>query len=331
MASTKTVVAFPVASPATRICCILSPDGPIFTEASPLEHRFGGTDAVGIIYTCNAGFVDLGHLRDLADLTLFYYRQIDRLAGASGKKLDAFDYGSKTVEISKAIPPAEYVGVAQAMAYTESVVHEIETYWRIETRALVPDDVAAGGHNSSFSPEDIVSNFLGTVVGGRAIESMKAGRAPTFDEAVENELGNLLVAVGGKGGTAARTRDAFAKIDGIWFTRPAAGKAFFLLKLNRRNFGTTPDAMGFDPWIVPGVTGCTGTTWPATIPRSVSATAASYFTAVYEIPLYLRIAFRMIGPNVGSTLDRTDFAKCITAIKADAATRYGTKFDKPEP
>lgn len=331
MSSKSRVAAFPIGSPATRLCCVLSPDGPIFTEASPLEHRFGGKDAVGIIYTCKGGFLDLGHLRDLADLTMFYYRQIDRAAGASGKKLDSFEYGSKVVTIAKAVPAAEYVAVAQTMAYTESVMHEIETYWRLETRLLVPDDLAAGGHNSSFSPEDIVSNFLGTLIGGRAIESLKAGTVSTFDEAVENELGKLLVALGGMGGTAARTRDAYSKVDGVWFVRPAAGKAFYLLTLKRRNFGTTPDAMGFDPWLVPGVAGCTDTAWPSTIPRTVSPAAASYFTAVYEIPFHLWAAFRTLESNVGETLNKTDFAARITAIKTDAATRYGAKFDKPEP
>jgi len=44
-------------------------------------------------------------------------------------------------------------------AYQESIFHEIESYW----------DHSTGEHHSAFSPEDFVSNYLGTYVASQAI------------------------------------------------------------------------------------------------------------------------------------------------------------------
>jgi hypothetical protein len=331
MSGARRVTAFPVGSPGIRPCCLLTPDGPIFTDSSPRTHRFGGKDRVGVIYTCKGGFLDLGHLRDLADLTLFYYRQIDRVKGTSGARLNSLSYGSNVIQLTTSVSPSEYIAVAQAVAYAESIAHEIETYWRLEPGSLVPEEAAIGGHNSAFSPEDIVSNFLGTFIGGRAIESLKAGTVPAFDEAAENELGTLLADLGGTGGTVARTLDAYSKVDGVWIARPAPGRAYYYVELLRRNFGTTPDATAFEPWLVSGVAGCIDTAWPAVIPQAVSATGNSAFTAAYEIPWILRTSFEPMRTNLGTKLDKADFATRITAIKTHARKQYGPLFDKPDP
>jgi hypothetical protein len=91
-------------------------------------------------------------------------------------------------------------------AYDDALAHEIWTYWV----------KAPGGHNSSFSPEDLCSNYLGTLVAARALA---AGGA--FVPAVEKALRSLLVSLDAQ--NDAETRAAFGLISHRWVDEPVAG------------------------------------------------------------------------------------------------------------
>jgi hypothetical protein len=161
--------------------------------------------------------------------------------------------------------------------------------------------VDIGGHNSSFSPEDLCSNFLGSLLAERAIAA-----GSNFNVAVTAELNTLIRDLDGQPPSA--TLNAFNLINGRWvnfsrvnFYRSVTSPGY----LRRRNFTR-------DPWYAGH---------PSDKP------APSYVTA----PL----------PNVGYiyTYTHTEeqstrrlsvfFNRYITQIKQDARQRYGPNFDKP--
>jgi len=57
-------------------------------SGTPLRSLFP-MDPVGIMYTCAGGFIDFGHLRDIADLTFYYLQQLKRGLWRKGAKIPA--------------------------------------------------------------------------------------------------------------------------------------------------------------------------------------------------------------------------------------------------
>jgi hypothetical protein len=168
-------------------------------------HRFGtGGGATGYVYTSTSGLIDLGHLRDMADMVKFVDDELAR-----GNTTLALYEGN--VVVTGGIPPDPpgRLSLAAAITYVESWAHELATW----------DDY------SSFSPEDIVSNICGIEVGKRAI----AAGGP-FDAAVDTALDHLLNAELGAR-PVADTKAALARIKDAWYSAGITG-----ITLLRRNF-----------------------------------------------------------------------------------------------
>lgn len=302
-----------------RPCCLLTQYAPpipgggigVVDPAAAGTHHFGGSDVFGITYTCAAGFFDFGHARDTIDQTRYHHHRLT-LGGrsAAGSSYPSL-YKGATVTINTAIPAGDALETAASIAYDESVWHEIFTWY-----AMI-----GGGHNSSFSPEDLVSNFLGTWVARRAIA---AGGA--FDATVTSELAALLTSLGAR--SVADTTAAFAAISGRWVV-PTTGYVGVVTDnryVLRRNFNVNPIV----PWFAPGISFCSSTTWPAGVPTGFSATITGRYDIEFPVPLF--------ASAIGSTLKRSAFGTAIAAIKAEAAKPgppggiargYGPDFDKP--
>lgn len=125
-------------------------------------------EANGIIYTLRGGFIDLGHLRDCADWTAYLYHQISHknvnedfelvLGNEAGRKVLLIP-GFK----SDSVP--DLYELASKIAYDLSLWHEIATWYGASYIPLVPE------RYSSFSPEDLYSNLMGTYLGKKALKS----------------------------------------------------------------------------------------------------------------------------------------------------------------
>lgn len=239
-----------------------------------------GTDQPGIVYTGRAGFVDLGHLWEVADATAFAYQQIHAAAGASGTTVRAAE---GTATLTGAAPATDWLVLARAIAFDDALGHEIATY-----TAMHP-----GGHNSSFSPEDLCSNFLGTELAARAL---RAGG--TFVTEAEAQLRTLLASLDAQNAT--ETQASFARIATRWVDTTLVGTIVRDGYLRRRNFTR-------DPWK-------TGHRSDVATPAFVVAPISPASTYDYAHP-------------AGFT--RADFAAQIAAIRTDAASRYGPHFDRP--
>ena len=335
--------------PGGRVCCTLSPEnGPfdrVLDLSQGLEHHYGAsgfpvntiTEQSGLIYTCALGFLDLGHVRDTIDLTRFFYLQLATPERSEAGSTFAAHTAGGTVTVLVDIPAARRLDVARAIAYDESVYHELMTYW-----CLFP-----GYHNSSFSPEDLVSNLLGTWIGALAIRAMQTDPAPLrsdFDAEVTSALRSVLTAIGAV--PREGTLGAFAKITGP--DRWVAGSSIWDDFLRRRNFAYRP----ISPWTVDGVPGCPGGRVPADFAFSLPADIDTFYDIEYDViyPRYARNAWTFkpdtnpqnplgfyyelvtdgnLLPGVPKKISKADFAAETKRIKREAATRYGPGFDRP--
>ena len=162
-----------------RTCCSFGVDVKVagmpfvkYTEVTSPEligeHKYLGNKAEnnGIIYTQKGGFIDMGHLRDIADFTAFLYLYIqkERSKGAFALKLGN-EGGMKTLKINvpDKFTDQDVVHLAGKIAYDLSVWHEISTSYGASFIPLVPE------RYSSFSVEDAYSNLLGVHLGMKSI------------------------------------------------------------------------------------------------------------------------------------------------------------------
>ena len=97
--------------------------------------------------------------------------------------------------------------------------------------------LSRGQHNSAFSPEDLCSNFVGTVVARLAI-----GEGGTFPRKVDAKLATVLKALLAQ--TPAETEKAFNKVKNKWvnFVNSDSWKKDDYLR--RRNFTRRPFKVG---------------------------------------------------------------------------------------
>lgn len=135
------------------------------------QHAYlgGPTEDNGIIYTRKGGFIDTGHLRDCADWTAYLFAFISNNVGTGEEALLHLgkEGGDKQLilHIGKGITRNNAAALSARIAYDLSLWHEIATWFGASYVPMIPEGY------SSFSPEDLYSNLLGTLIGIQAIES----------------------------------------------------------------------------------------------------------------------------------------------------------------
>lgn len=176
------------------------------------KHQYlgGPSEGNGIIYTTRGGFIDVAHLRDIADWTGYLYNLITaRDSTHNGAVFDlGIEGGEKTLILH--LPPTldqpSTIELAGLIAYDVSVWHEIASWFGISYIPLIPE------RYSSFSPEDLYSNLMGVHLGMRAIQSDLP-----YNEAMTNLISSMLDSLGAVE-TANDTYLAMKKVEGIWWS-----------------------------------------------------------------------------------------------------------------
>ncbi|RYD98857.1 MAG: DUF4056 domain-containing protein [Sphingobacteriales bacterium] len=178
------------------------------------SHQFLGNklENNGIIYTHKGGFIDLGHLRDIADMTayLFALIQTNRTSGLKDFKIGR-EGGMKTlsVQVPERFNDSDIALLAGRIAYDLSTWHEISTWYGVSSLPFVPE------RYSSFSVEDAYSNLLGVHLAIRSILSDK----PYETEMTLNIQRTLLWL--GALPDLEDTRAAMMKVKDIWWSGQA--------------------------------------------------------------------------------------------------------------
>ena len=324
--------------PGARPCCLLASHAvmpwalfpwldDVFDPSDNLAHHYGaGTwsyigraEVDGLAYTCSVGLLDLGHLRHVADLAYYYYRWLATVT-KPGDGLETVGHSGR-LELLRRLPKGDLnlrLQLAQSAAYDESIFYEIETYWSKRT----------GEHHSAFSPEDMVSNLVGTYVAARAIRAVQAEELD-FDTAMTQALSETLDRLGAV--PAEETRRALFAVEGAWF----AGSPQTLTYLQRRNFAYDP----VKPWRLGGIKSCADRALFLDPIRPLPR-LHRYYAVSYKLPrIFTNVMLRSrleISPGFDESLENAsaayvssrDFARQIGRIKAHARAVYGPRFDR---
>lgn len=232
-----------------------SPTGLEFADPQKLgKHQFsnGLGEKNGIVYTCKAGFIDIGHLREAADRTAY-------LAAVTYRNLmfnrDEFSFrviepsrywvkisypknwDSLPIEEKEKIAKEASICLGQHFAHTSLIWHEILTWYGFSSVGIFPENI------SSFSWEDSYSDLLGTQLAAQALFENKQRFDDAMTKLIDEKLEDLDVQ------PAKVTRQAVKKIKGKWFT----GGFYFLVKMKKRNFDVGLDDGFITPCLVPGI------------------------------------------------------------------------------
>ncbi|NAZ88027.1 DUF4056 domain-containing protein [Kineococcus indalonis] len=245
-----------------------------------LEYGGYGSRTPGIVFTGAVGFVDLGHLYAVVDVTAYAYQAIHAARGAAGTRVTTAE---GTATLTGTAPAGEWLELARSIAYDDALAHEIFSY---------DLTYAVGMHNSSFSPEDLCSNHLGTVVAARALRA--GGRFPA---AAEERCRELLTSLNVQNPNEAR--HAFEMIDDLWVDAAAGISSPGYLK--RRNFSRAPWHVHRHP---AGGRVPTGLLDPFAVTSTYTYRHTAGFTGA-------------------------DFAARTASIRQHAASRYGPCYDQP--
>ena len=208
-----------------RTCCSFGVDVKVsvlsflkvtdITSASALgDHTYLGSkeENNGIIYTRNGGFIDMGHLRDIADYTAYLYALIreNREQGLTSFRLGK-EGGLKkiSVRIPAGFTDADLAMMAGKIAYDLSVWHEISTWYGSSYIPLVPE------RYSSFSVEDAYSNLLGVHLGIKSILSEQ-----DYEQEMTRNIRETLTRLDAVS-SVEETRQAMNDVKDIWWSGTA--------------------------------------------------------------------------------------------------------------
>ena len=202
------------------------------------SHKFygGKNEYNGIVYTRDAGFVDIGHVRDNADVVAYFSWVILRNQGKNFTLKTTHEAGKRVIEISlkdRELSSSDILILAQRITYELAVWHEIRTYYGVPTHFPVSEV------QSAFSPEDLYSNLLGTYIGRWALES-----DGPYEQEVGKEIQKFFIKVG-EVKTEEETKAAMDNVLGVWWQRVSLPSKKFLLSWNTEAYGE------LKPWIIP--------------------------------------------------------------------------------
>jgi hypothetical protein len=203
--------------------------------------RLVSDEASGILYTCRGGFIDIAHVRDNADRTLYLVAQIGRLA-TTGGTIPLIGEGAERRIVVRPLDTAlvrayglrEVVtSLAEWLDFQASIWHEITTWYGWSSTAF-------SERPSAFSLEDLYSNLVGVKITGAVIRRHAAPSEVAYNLAVTAMLKDALVKLGPLPRDASRR--AFEYVDGIWWdsTKLETGGRAALCHAARRTQGVRP-------------------------------------------------------------------------------------------
>lgn len=229
------------------------------------EHSYGKPspkEKNGVLYTCRGGFIDFSHLRVAADWTVFLVFKM--MCGEKSMELPCSDGTLKLdMQHTDDLPLEDLLSMAQKMAFERLVWHELcSWYYHLPNYTF-------NERQSTFTPEDTYSNFLGTVVGRNiALRILQKREGLPYAQVATEEIQKLvytLLPVGSKkqsmmaydrvdAAKQAKLPEAERNKDVWWDSRVVFTDERYVFK---RYMDIGPR---LEPWLVPGTggTGCPG-------------------------------------------------------------------------
>ena len=244
------------------------------------------------------------HVREGADTVLRRWEELKRLAEVGGSTSVPAAGGRIEVRVSPGSEPDPGSLVA-GILYRRAVWHEAMSWLGYET---VPGFAET---NSSFSPDDLVSDALGLSL-GRSLAEETAGDPTDWNLRVDLGLRDLLRSLAALG--AEETRRAFDLVAGRWWdpdaVLPDPGLAL------RRRLGVDS---GEKPWRVSGLAECSG----------IEGRAVPVPDVPPGVDLRFVPADRLREEVGGATLDAEELAGLVSAIGEDMRRVLGPEALEP--
>ena len=213
------------------------------------RHRF--LEHNGMIGTCRGGFIDLGHVRNGADLTKWVAKKLEKriLAGKPGHSFKLTDpsrhyftiqypagFHDLPLEERQAIARDISIQAASYGIYWSTTWHEMITYlgWKpVGINVLI----------SALSPEDNYSNLLGAIIGARALRDEEL----SYNAAVTKIMNDEFTMLGIR--PKHEVKAAAKNIYGVWYV----GEGYFGSKMLRRDLDIGLEDNTQTPWLIPGL------------------------------------------------------------------------------
>ena len=230
------------------------PPGPRFSDPNNLgkhSYYFNPFEVDGIVYTCNAGHIDLTHVRWNADYTRYLTKKTYKtlLKKRKGFSLNLawepsthkieFSYPENWDDLSKKekekIADEISFQVGPYISFNATLWHEILTWFGTHFAGFEPE------FNSAFSWEDMYSNLLGVKLGIEAINDPNHDYDTALTLAIDRELKRLGV----------RSRSvaihAVEKMRGKWF------RGYLNIHTMKKNMDIGLDDGYVSPILAPGI------------------------------------------------------------------------------
>lgn len=307
------------------------PPGPRFSNPNNLgkhSYWFNPFEQNGIVYTCNAGHLDITHIRWNADYTRYAINKIRETLMNKGEGFSfnlaleistheiSFSYPENWDDLSRKVKEKTVNEIAfevgPYVAFHATLWHEILTWFGTHFVGFEPE------FNSAFSWEDMYSNLLGTKLAVEALRDTNYKYDAMITLALDRKLREL--------GVQPRTTAIHASkiMRGKWF------RGYLLVDIIKKNVDYGLDDGHITPVLVPGI--CDGAE-PEPLPVPTTDVLSKYgFSMMYEIEpreweksKILKIVFpdgkgRKIQPD-------KHFPVIMDYIKNDAVRTYGYDID----
>jgi hypothetical protein len=207
------------------------------------------SEKLGLVYTCRAGFIDLGHVREAADRTHYlaqvtYENLMQSNANYSYRVIEPAKYyitlgypkywKSLPREKKERVSRELSIQLGQYLAHTSLIWHEILTWYGFSSSGPFPENISA------FSCEDPYSDVLGTHLAAIVLsDPQNFYEEAAFEESMTVLIDETLKELEAQSPETAKK--AVEAIKGDWYE----GGYYFFVVIKKRNLD-----VGLDDGIV---------------------------------------------------------------------------------
>lgn len=237
----------------------------------------------GIVYTCRAGFLDIAHIRKAVDWTKHFSVLIERALleeresiALQGEEPSLFhmtfrypnDWQALADNDRAALIHELSIRLGQRASYLLSTWHEIITWFGYKTTVIITEQ------SSAFTYDDIVSHLVGLQVADTAIRDRKRD----YDDAVTHALDEHLKRLGVVSMNEAA--EAIEQVKGLWWEWHGSKKRYLEIGV---------DGESIRPWIVRGLSFCTGDNGASFTAPTLDTIMSRDFSKFCEVQIEPRI------------------------------------------
>jgi hypothetical protein len=203
-----------------------------------------GSEQLGLVYTYRGGFIDIAHVRDTADNTLFLFSQLLPKLGQQWTLDLGPELAKRRIQLNAFTPPQEAAQrytlaayLAGELAFQMAAWHEVAQWYGYQSVPGFPEEISA------FTPEDLYSNLLGARLAIDAILQGRAVSVASYNSAMETLLPAALHQLGAV--SIRETQRQFDGIDGDWWdSHRRIPEKFLVLK---RDYTTSSNRLPNQP------------------------------------------------------------------------------------